>query len=93
MNISTIALALIDNGGRRSDVDRRQFSYTDHIPDRRFRQDRRSSIDRRNGGERRSVINRRNNMVAELRFEDMRKGIDRRFCAERRAAFVAALAI
>ena len=93
MNISTIALALIDNGGRRSDVDRRQFSYTDHIPDRRFRQDRRNSIDRRNGGERRSVINRRNNMVAELRFEDMRKGIDRRFCAERRAAFVAALAI
>lgn len=92
MNISAIALALIDNGGRRSGVDRRQFSYTDHVPDRRFRKDRRSNIDRRAGTDQRSGLNRRNGKVIELKLESMRKGIDRRFGPERRAAFIAALA-
>ena len=36
-----------DNGGRRSGVDRRQFSYKDHIPERRSGKDRRSGNDRR----------------------------------------------
>ena len=36
-----------DNGGRRSGVDRRQFSYSDHVPERRSGEDRRSGSDRR----------------------------------------------
>lgn len=49
MNESTIEARLNDNGGRRSGVDRRQFSYTDHIPERRAGEDRRSGFDRRSG--------------------------------------------
>ena len=37
----------IDNGGRRSGIDRRQFSYDLHIPERRSGIDRRSGVDRR----------------------------------------------
>ena len=54
-----------DNGGRRLGVDRRQFSYSDHIPerrmspDRRTGQERRGGLDRRTGNDRRSVIERR----------------------------------
>jgi hypothetical protein len=36
-----------DNGGRRSGIDRREFSYFEHIPERRSVRDRRSGIDRR----------------------------------------------
>jgi hypothetical protein len=36
-----------DNGGRRSGIDRRRFSYTAHIPERRYGEDRRSGIERR----------------------------------------------
>jgi hypothetical protein len=36
-----------DNGGRRSGVDRRQFDYAVHIPERRSGKDRRSGADRR----------------------------------------------
>ena len=43
-----------DNGGRRSGVDRRTFTYDIHIPERR------SGRDRRNGSvDRRSVLDRR----------------------------------
>jgi hypothetical protein len=45
-----------DNGGRRSGVDRRQYSYATHVPERR------SSRDRRNGKDRRSEYGRRNIM-------------------------------
>ncbi|GAH16127.1 unnamed protein product [marine sediment metagenome] len=38
---------LFDNGGRRSGIDRRQFTYAIHIPERRSDMDRRSSVDRR----------------------------------------------
>jgi hypothetical protein len=38
---------LPDNGGRRSGADRREFSYTSHIPERRSGNDRRSGLDRR----------------------------------------------
>ncbi len=38
---------IIDNGGRRSGVDRRQFSYDFHVPERRSGLDRRSGVDRR----------------------------------------------
>jgi hypothetical protein len=38
---------LPDNGDRRLDIDRRQFSYDFHIPERRSGKDRRSELDRR----------------------------------------------
>jgi len=38
-----------DNGGRRSGIDRRQFSYSGHMPERR------SGEERRNGGDRRQA--------------------------------------
>ena len=38
---------LHDNGGGRLRVDRRQFSYTLHIPERRSGKERRSGLDRR----------------------------------------------
>jgi hypothetical protein len=38
---------LPDNGGRRSGIDRRQLTYTAHIPERRSGKERRSGLDRR----------------------------------------------
>ena len=38
---------LIDNGGRRLGVDRRVYSYSFHVPERRNGQDRRNGSDRR----------------------------------------------
>ena len=40
-------LISLDNGGRRSGGDRRNYSYTLHIPERRNGKDRRSGDDRR----------------------------------------------
>ena len=37
-----------DNSGRRSSIDRRQFTYTVHIPERRIVSERRAEKDRRN---------------------------------------------
>ena len=42
-----MALAISDNGGRRSGIERRLFSYTIHIPERRSGKERRSGVDRR----------------------------------------------
>ena len=38
---------LVDNGGRRSGIERREFSYDSHIPERRSGKDRRCGLDRR----------------------------------------------
>ena len=38
---------LPDNGGRRSVIERRQFLYSGHIPERRSGKDRRNGLDRR----------------------------------------------
>lgn len=38
---------LSDNGGRRSGIERRQFFYNGHIPERRSGRDRRGRFDRR----------------------------------------------
>ena len=38
---------LPDNGGRRLGIERREFSYDQHIPERRSGKDRRSGLDRR----------------------------------------------
>ena len=62
---------LRDNGGRRSGVDRRQFSYTGYIPERRAVEDRRRRIDRRCGEDRRNV----NDQTVEI---NRRSGLDRR---------------
>ena len=40
-------LIILDNGGRRSGGDRRNYSYTLHIPERRNGPERRSGTDRR----------------------------------------------
>lgn len=86
MNITAMAIALIDNGGRRLGVDRRQFSYTDHIPDKRLGDDRRTGLDRR------EEIDRRSGKVIILKNgEDFREGKDHRSSIERRATLAAAL--
>jgi hypothetical protein len=36
-----------DKGGRRSGIERRQFSYDEYLPERRSGKDRRSGFDRR----------------------------------------------
>ncbi|MHA2407415.1 MAG: hypothetical protein ACXACA_03480 [Candidatus Ranarchaeia archaeon] len=46
-NSSRIVFTLNDKGGRRSGIDRRQFSYELHIPERRSGRNRRSGKDRR----------------------------------------------
>ena len=47
MSISEIKMIHTDNGGRRLGIERRQFSYNGHIPERRSDKDRRSGNDRR----------------------------------------------
>jgi hypothetical protein len=50
---------LADRGGRRSGLERRQFSHILHLPERRSGQDRRS------GKERRGTFHRKNNMILD----------------------------
>jgi len=45
-----------DNGGRRSGADRREYSYSAHLPERRSGLDRRSNFDRRSGIDRRRPL-------------------------------------
>jgi hypothetical protein len=52
---SKFTFPLSDNGGRRSGIDRRFFSYSIHIPERRSDIDRRCNKDRRKRIERRRV--------------------------------------
>ncbi len=59
VNNQETVLQKMDNGGRRSGIDLRQFSYAGHIPERRSQQDRRSGHDRRSGVERRNHEDRR----------------------------------
>jgi hypothetical protein len=42
-----MALFTKDNRGRRLGIDRREFSYTMHIPERRSGKERRGGLDRR----------------------------------------------
>jgi len=93
MSFASFATTLIDSGGRRLGIDRRQFSYTDHIPDGRINKDRRSGIERRSDLDRRSGKDRRSDKFITMNIgKDGRKGKDRRSGLERRAAFAAALA-
>jgi hypothetical protein len=72
VNISNIAFSLRDNGGRRSGIDRRYFSYSDHIPERRTVDDRRSFSDRRSG------LDRRNGNKKVINLDERRDITDRR---------------
>jgi hypothetical protein len=88
MNITAMAIALIDNGGRRLGIDRRQFLYTNHIPDRRL------GGDRRTGRDRRDNLDRRSGKVAIIKnTEDLREGKDRRSSPDRRFTFSTALSV
>ena len=74
---ATLAKKIRDNGGRRSDIDRRQFSYDGHIPERRQRSGRRIGVDRRSGIERRCGADRRSHgerRTIPLRGKDERRG-------------------
>ena len=59
VNTTEVIFNLRDNGGRRLGIERRQFSYSDHIPERRCSVNRRSEKDRRNNIDRRSGSERR----------------------------------
>ena len=97
MNIAEIKMVLKDNGGRRLGIERREFSYTNHIPNRRTHEDYRSGVDRRCGLERRQGTDRRSGDVIFKKIQrpknDLREGIDRRSGVERRVAFAKALTI
>ena len=90
-------MVLKDNGGRRLGFESREFSYTNHFPNRRTQEDRRSGIDRRCGLERRQGTDRRSGVVILKKIlrpeNDLREGIDRRSSVERRVAFAKALTI
>jgi hypothetical protein len=88
MDIMAMTVLLTDNGGRRLGIDRRQFSYTNHIPDRRRGHDRRTGLDRR------ARVDRRNGeIIIKKNKKDLRKGKNRRSNSERRVNFSTALAI
>jgi hypothetical protein len=50
---------LSDNGGRRIGLERRRFSYSEHIPERRCGEERRKGTERRTGIDRRAGVDRR----------------------------------
>ncbi|MDL1985253.1 MAG: hypothetical protein LWX54_13875 [Deltaproteobacteria bacterium] len=50
---------IFDNGGRRSGIERRSFSYTNYFPERRSDKDRRNGVDRRKGCAHREGVERR----------------------------------
>lgn len=74
----------IDNGGRRTAMDRRRFSYADHIPERRSGHDRRGASDRRTGQDRRALQDRRSGDDRRQDSEPSAKVIDLRTGRERR---------
>lgn len=61
MNIRYVNEITVDNGGSRSGTERRKFSYTEFIPERRSGKDRRKGFDRRSGIGRRRGYERRHN--------------------------------
>ena len=98
MGNSEPASGIKDNGGRRLGGDRRRFSYSVHIPERRPGSDRRSGLDRRVGLDRRGFVDQRSGMDRrckefgpadiEMRCgKDRRNGTERRSGIERRFGF------
>ena len=97
MSITNLTSELKDNGGRRIGVKRREFSYTNHLPNGRSEKDRRSGVDRRSGLERRKDRDRRSgkNIFKKIQRpeNDLREGIKRRSGLDRRRSFTGALVI
>ncbi len=75
---------LRDLGGRRLGLERRRFSYTEHIPERRHGGDRRSGLDRRAGAERRNGRDRRLE-ARDLTSRTVKAPPNRRAAEDRRA--------
>jgi len=57
-----------DNGGTRSGNDRREFQYTDYIPEKRSGRDRRKGFDRRSPTPRRRGAERRVSLSQQTRY-------------------------
>ena len=77
-----------DNGGRRLGINRRQFSYSFHIPERRYDQDRRTDDpDPRASQDSRNNQSRRRDLIEFNVSHNVRSDSDRRSFVERRAAF------
>jgi hypothetical protein len=95
LGITNIVSELIDNGGRRIGVKRREFSYTNHLPNGRSEKDRRNGVDRRSGLERRKDKDRRSGKIIFKKIQrpenDLREGIERRSDLDRRISFTGAL--
>lgn len=95
MSITNIVSELIDNGGRRIGLKRREFSYTNHLPNGRSEKDRRSGVDRRSSLERRKNKDRRSGKIIVKKIQrpenDLREEIDRRSGLDRRRSFTRAL--
>lgn len=66
---------LRDNGGRRSGIERRRFSYSNHIPERRSGEERRIISDRRSIKDRRSAVCSKDgeSKVIHVKFKDSRE--------------------
>jgi hypothetical protein len=73
MASSKIRWDMMDAGGRRTGIDRRCFSYSSHIPERRCDKDRRSYKDRRSGSDIRLI---ESQLIDAL--DEKREGIDHR---------------
>jgi len=89
-------LGLIDTGGRRTGIDRRDFSYNNYLPNRRVEENRRNGLDRRSGLERRNDLDRRSGKTIFKKIQrpenDLREGTDRRNGLDRRTIFTKSLA-
>ena len=67
MNFPKKVETIKDQGGTRSGIERRQFVYSEHSPERRTGKDRRREIDRRSGmGRRRGDSQRSNQNPVDL---------------------------
>lgn len=77
-NIRKPNLFYVDNGGRRSEKDRRRFAYSGHIPERRLRGDHAPGGDRRSGKDRRKVF-------SDIPSSDLRSkgGVERRIALKK----------
>ncbi|MBN1847941.1 MAG: hypothetical protein JW932_05090 [Deltaproteobacteria bacterium] len=94
MNTIKVAFNFSDNGGRRIGIERRQFTYSSHIPERRRLKERRSHTerrmmdDRRKEEDRRTGLDRRNlseqPVIVDLRGYERRNSSDRRSGIDRR---------
>jgi len=66
---------ITDNGGRRSGIDRRQFSYYEHIPERRSGKDRRNGNDRRSSEYKHMGIIERRDTFLKAGVDDLAKSL------------------